>query len=317
MSAHTIIDSHIHFITQKTSEKWRKARGDRLATSPRRRLDPAAMEKLTATMEQAASRMRERHLKRGGVQEIVLPSSGKEAAEWWLKEFDECGIERGVFLSPFPFCEEIKEFLQTSPRFVGYTWLNPADPDAPRILEEEHRAGLKGVKLYPPLEQVHVDDKACYPFYEKCAELGMVVLIHFGVSVGYTSDLKFANPLDLHLPARDFPEVTFIVAHLGAGFMREALFLAYQLDNVFFDTSGSNNWRFYLPYTLSLEEIFRKFIQVAGIERILYGSDSTVFPRGYRRKVLQEQLEVLDSLPISEEEREKILSGNISRLLNL
>ncbi|HXE73556.1 MAG TPA: amidohydrolase family protein [Candidatus Nitrosotenuis sp.] len=290
-----IHDSHLHLFTRGILEEW----------SRRRRQDPR--------LQVAAARRLRRH-----VPPAREPAeSAADAARRWLAEFDACGIGRGVFLAPYSPCPDLHEFIAASDRFLGYAWLDASKPESVRLLEEEVRAGMRGVKLYPLTQWFHVDDRACYPFYEKCAELAIPVLIHFGISLGYDSDLRYGNPLSLHPVARDFPEVTFIIAHFGAGFMRECLFLAYQCENVCFDTSGSNSWRRYQAPGLSLKEVFERFLDCAGPERILYGSDSTFFPRGYRREVLAEQLAVLDALELPEPARRLVLGGNLLRILRL
>ncbi|HEY4000149.1 MAG TPA: amidohydrolase family protein [Candidatus Xenobia bacterium] len=290
-----IIDFHMHFMTQGTWEEFAKRR---LASD-------------------VARQHSEKKLKIGGNESIVLPESAAQAAQWWLEHLDKNGVAAGGFMSGMPENQTFYDFLSKSNRFIGYTWLKATDPDAPQVLEREVKAGMRCVKLYPPSQQFHLNDRAAWPFYEMAARLDVPILIHMGITMGYQADLKYGNPLDLHAAARDFPDVTFVVAHFGAGFLRECLMLAYQLENVSFDSSGSNMWMKYLPYPITLEDVFRKVIDVAGARRILYGSDSTVFPRGYRTQVLQEQLAVLDRLDLSAEDKALILGGNARRLLKL
>jgi predicted TIM-barrel fold metal-dependent hydrolase len=99
--------------------------------------------------------------------------------------------------------------------------------------------------------------------------------------------------------------------------MRECLFLSYHCDNIYFDSSGSNSWMKYLPYHLSLEKVFKKFIGVAGIDHLLFGTDSSFFPRGYRKNILDEQAHALRKLAVSKKDQERFFSGNIRRLLRI
>jgi predicted TIM-barrel fold metal-dependent hydrolase len=66
---------------------------------------------------------------------------------------------------------------------------------------------------------------------------------------------------------------------------------------------------------LTLKHVFERFLEGAGPTRILYGSDSTNFPRGYRVNVLEEQLAILEELDLTDEERRLILGGNLQRLI--
>jgi predicted TIM-barrel fold metal-dependent hydrolase len=91
-------------------------------------------------------------------------------------------------------------------------------------------------------------------------------------------DVHFGNPLDLHALAADFPGVPFIIPHFGAGLFREALLLADLCPNVYLDTSSTNRWMSYHP-GLSLADVFRHAVGVAGPERVVFGTDSSFFPR--------------------------------------
>ncbi|MBM3465521.1 MAG: amidohydrolase [Armatimonadetes bacterium] len=294
-----IWDTHIHLFTRSIVESWRKKRA---AQDPK--------------VQEAAQRNHDRHMTKANNLQWEFPEDGDDAAKRWLAELDRAGVARGAFMAPFAESAQLRTMLSHSDRFIGLSWMNPTVPDAPQILERERAAGLVGVKCYPVSEGYLLSDKRAYPFYEAASRLGMFVLIHYGVTVGYNANLAFANPLDLHPVARDFPDVNFVIAHFGAGYMRECLMLAYQQENVHFDTSGSNNWLRTQPTKMTLKNVFERFLEGAGAERILYGSDSTNFPRGYRVNVLEEQLNILEELDISDAERALILGGNLKRLMS-
>ena len=80
-------------------------------------------------------------------------------------------------------------------------------------------AGFRGVKLYPVNRCYRLSDPACRPFFEKANELGANMIIHYGVTVDPTGDLHYADPLDLSPVARDFPDLQFVIAHFGAGWL--------------------------------------------------------------------------------------------------
>ena len=53
--------------------------------------------------------------------------------------------------------------------------------------------------------------------FEQAAELRAPIIVHYGVTVDPMGDLRYADPIDLSPVARDFPEITFMIAHFGAG----------------------------------------------------------------------------------------------------
>jgi predicted TIM-barrel fold metal-dependent hydrolase len=94
------------------------------------------------------------------------------------------------------------------------------------------------------------------------------------------------------------------------------MFLAYHTDNICVDTSGTNNWRLFVPGEPSLEQVYRDALRTFGANRILFGTDSTFFS-GYRKHIVEEQVAVLNNLDLSAEDRDLILAGNARRIFGL
>ena len=210
----------------------------------------------------------------------------------------------------------MKPFVEArSDRFMAFTTLDPTEPDAPallrrRIVEE----GYRGLKLYPTTGLFDPSEKRFYPLFETARELGIPVMLHYGITLSYDSDLRYANPVLLHPVLKDFPEVPFIIPHFGAGYFREVLFLAYHVQNIYLDSSGTNRWIEYLPYSIELKDVFSRALTVFGVERLIYGTDSRILSRGYREGVLREQFGILKGLELTKEEISLVMGGNIKRL---
>jgi predicted TIM-barrel fold metal-dependent hydrolase len=285
-----IIDGHMHLVTESIARNWKRtAEEDEIIQNRRKKFN-----------------LPQYHI-----------YSLEETEKLWVQEFDRHGIEKGVFLSYGPASPDLISLVQRNDRFIGFTSTDLEREDAAALLEKDIQAGLKGLKLYPVNRSFSVSDERLYPLYEIAEKYHIPVLIHFGVSIGYFSDLRFGNPIDLHPVARDFPGIPFILAHFGCGFFRETLFLGYQCQNIFVDTSSSNRWMDYLPYDLDLKAVFKKALQVFGADRLIYGTDSNFFPRGYRIAILEEQLKVLQSLDITEEDQADIFGKTMADLLHI
>ena len=104
-----------------------------------------------------------------------------------------------------------------------------------------------------------------------------------------------------------------IIPHFGAGFFREALMAADQCATIHFDTSSSNGWMKYYP-GLTLEAVFRQAVAVVGPARLLFGTDSSFFPRGWQQYIHALQVAALDAIGIDEDAQRAILGGNFERL---
>ena len=83
--------------------------------------------------------------------------------------------------------------------------------------------------------------------------------------------------------------------HFGAGFFREALMLADACPNVVLDTSSTNGWVRYHP-GLTLTDVFRTAIAMLGPDRLMFGTDSSFFPRGWQAAIYDTQRAILDEL---------------------
>jgi predicted TIM-barrel fold metal-dependent hydrolase len=110
--------------------------------------------------------------------------------------------------------------------------------------------------------------------------------------------------------------VSWIIPHFGAGFFREALMVGAQYRNVFLDTSSSNSWTTWNPDRLSLADVFRLALDAVGPERLLFGTDSSYFPRGYRTNILNDQLAICHELGLPHEHTDRIFHDNIERILD-
>ena len=259
----------------------------------------------------------------------IPPEDATHLGQRWVGEMDKYGIERLVMFTSVPGDHEaVAAVAHAFPdRITGYIMLDPTQPNAVDVLRQgvQHH-GLKGVTLFPAMHHFHAYDERLYPLYQAAVELGIPVFMHFGVlkvsirdKLGLPNvfDLRYADPIDLHQAAIDFPSANFIIPHFGCGYLREILMLGAQAPNVYVDTSSSNTWLTYMPSHLDLKTVFDKALQVFGPQRILFGTDSNVFPRGWRQDIFHQQVEILRELHTTRESVDLILGGNIARLLGL
>ena len=294
----SLIDSHLHLVTAAMFRRIRDRDWP---------IRPSALARLRSEGGRWAERLR-------GLEGLSL----RQHADRWAAAFDRAGVRTGFFIAVGEGNEELAEFVRLNPvRFQG--WGSVIDPTAPEAGAVVHRFpdwGLRGLKLYPPTQRFGASDRAVYPVYEAAAERGLPILFHFGITVAPIYDLRFADPLHLSAAAKDFPEITFAIAHCGAGFLRETLFLAYHTENIWVDTSGTNNWRDYTPGRPSLEDVFRDLLRTYGPRRIMFGTDSTL-SHEYREAILAEQQAAFQRLETTAEDQALIFGGNARRLFAL
>ena len=249
-----------------------------------------------------------------------------ELGEKWVQEQDKFGLQRQVlFASKLNDAEQLAAALNSFPdRLIGYFMIDPKKEDARNQAHYSFNIlGMKGVMLFPAMHHFHASDEKVHPIYEEAFYVEAPVFVHFGqlnipifkkLGLPDPVDLKYSNPLDLREAAAEFSDVNFIIPHFGCGRFEEALKVAAECQNVYFDTSSSNSW---IPPPLTLNDVFKKSLEVLGPERILFGTDSSFFPRGWRKDIFDEQMQVLDSLGVKERDKKSIFGGNVARLLGL
>ena len=258
------------------------------------------------------------------------PYSVETLAARWVAELDANGVHRAAMIASLPGdADAVAKAVALNPsRFVGFFMLDPTREDAMAYAARALDEGLRTICLFPAMHRYPLYDEQVGRVFELAAGRrgGTVdpvsVFVHCGVlSVGVRKklnlpspyEMRFGNPLDLHGVALKHPDVAIVIPHFGAGMLREALMLADCCPNVHLDTSSSNAWTRYIP-GLTLEQVFKSAIDVVGPKRLLFGTDSSFFPRGWHRAVYDRQKAALDAIGVSAEQQEQIFAGNFNRL---
>jgi predicted TIM-barrel fold metal-dependent hydrolase len=254
------------------------------------------------------------------------PVSPEALADRWIAEFDARGVSRAALIASVPGDDEsVATAVARHPsRLVGSFMVDPSAADATeRVQRAVTTLGLRTVCLFPAMHHVPISDERFGRVVEIAAShAGVAVFIHCGVlSVGVRAklglpsrfDLRLGNPLEVSRLALKYPSVPFILPHFGAGTFREALMAADICGNIHFDTSSSNNWTRYTP-GLTLDAVFKAALSVVGASRLLFGTDSSFFPRGWQASIYETQKQVVERSGISAADSALIFGGNFDRL---
>jgi predicted TIM-barrel fold metal-dependent hydrolase len=253
------------------------------------------------------------------------PGTAEALADRWVAELDRQRVSRAALIASMPgdAASVAAAVCLHRERFVGFFMVDPTQPGAAERAAATIAGGaMRAICLFPAMHRYSIqDDRAKEMFDVAAAAPGTAVFVHCGVlSVGVRKklglpspyDIRFGNPLDLHAVALAHPQVPIIIPHFGAGLLREALMVADLCPNVVLDTSSSNRWMAYVGMTLA--GVFRQALAVVGPDRLLFGSDSSFFPRGWVGNVYEQQSAALDEIGASTSAREQIFGGNFQRL---
>jgi uncharacterized protein len=294
-----IADAHCHFFSQRFLEILTK--GTPLADSG----VPALCERLGWDM----------------------PGTPDALADRWVSELDKHLVHRIALIASVPDDESsVATAVARHPtRFVGYFMFNPTASDADLRLERAIDMKFRTICLFPAMHGYGLDDSRISAMFAAAERQRLAVFCHCGaLTVGVRKklglkspfDWRLGDPLALAATAVRFPTVPTIIPHFGAGFFREALMAADQAPNIHLDTSSSNSWMKYYP-GLTLEIVFREALAVAGPERLLFGTDSSFFPRGWQKPIYESQRAAMDAVGVDREIQDKIFGGNFNRVFPL
>lgn len=178
-------------------------------------------------------------------------------------------------------------------------------PDADDIFQELERIkslGLYGIKFHSEYQHFRPNEKRMIPVYRKIAELGLIAVFHGGYDP-LSKDEILAVPESFADIAEKVPELTIIAAHLGGMLMFDDVekYIAGKYENIYLDTGMLSGY-------ISEEQMFR-IIKKHGVDKILFGSDAPWDNP-------QNEINLINSLPLNCLEKEHIFYRNAETLLN-
>ncbi len=256
------------------------------------------------------------------------PGSVAALAGRWREALVAHGVSRAALIASTPGDEaSVAAAVAAHPsHFVGFYMLDPTKDDALDRVAWSAAHGLQGICLFPAMHRYELHGPEVARILDVAgASPGTAVFVHCGVlSVGARAklglpsqfEMRYGNPLHLQGLALAHPHVPIIIPHFGAGLLREGLMLADVCPNVYLDTSSSNRWMRYTP-GLTLTDVFRSALDVAGARRLLFGTDSSFFPRGWQAGILTAQRAALTAAGATDEQIADVVGGNFARLFPL
>ncbi len=211
------------------------------------------------------------------------------------------------------------ETHKNNPRVIPFVQIDPI-LFGDKAIDELNRCianGARGIKIHPNNCGHKPDHPNMMPVYQRMQEAGLWILTdstgHGAPRQSDANGVPFGSPMNWVPVLSTFPKLKFIMAHFCDIMWDDRVDMARQFkDNLWFDISGGlvdsthpeGGHR-----AIPVEQATRVFRKV-GIERLLYGSDAPPLdPMSTVNQVV--------ALPLTEEEKTQILSGNAKRLLGL
>ncbi len=194
---------------------------------------------------------------------------------------------------------------------AGVGWADFQEKDLDSLRPWVEKGKVKGLKIYPGYEPFYPNDARLAPAMAFAREHGLPVMVHSGDTYAPQGKLKYSHPLHIDELAVDYPEVEFVICHIGNPWIRDTMEVLYKNANVYTDFSGLVLGNFEDRF----ESYMRKLVQemlLYGVqpEKCLYGTDWPIAS-------MESYLEFMDELRLPPRDHRLMMCENAIRLFKL
>ena len=184
--------------------------------------------------------------------------------------------------------------MRRHPQFSAFGALHPDMEDVFGEIAFLRENGFLGVKFHPDMQQIAIDDPRMFPIYDALQDV-LPIYFHCGDRTHSESDPRRLRHV-LHL----FPRLRVIAAHFGGWSMFDVAYECLKNTQCFVDTSSC------APY-MTRDEMTRH-IREYGADRVLFGTDFPIWEH-------EKEVQVIESLSLTDDEKEKIFCKNALHFL--
>ena len=302
MPAFRVIDAHLHTYQSRQIGLQAKQGNDRTSYA-------GLVEELLPIMERAGisqavmvNMLPLAEMQKAAIERLPADQSAEER-QAALKEIDKRMLGRLERRNTWT-CQLAAQY----PQLVPFINLDPLQDEAAvraELADKVERQGARGIKLHPGSQWFYPNDRRLWPIYQAARERGLPIVFHSG---RFASPEQYARPRHFAEVLQAFPGLTIVMAHLGLGWIEEALELAATYPDLVFDCSAIISHA--APGAEITPARLTAIIRQAGVERVMFGSD---FPWFDPAEALEKALE----LELSEEEKQLLLAENAVRIFRL
>lgn len=247
------------------------------------------------------------------------PSVRERSMPKFLAEMQEAGVTHAVIWGrtvrghpdKSTTNEDVADIIREHRGFFsGFGGIGlPGPGDVELALEEVEHAikglGLKGITVEPGsgVYQTRPDHPRLYPIYERCLELGGILVFTISRNRLRETDLSYANPDAIDRVAGDFPKLPIVIGHSFWPWVEQSCGLAFRRQNVYLhpDMYGAG-----MPGYMHWVEAANTYLA----DRMLFGS-------AYPLLGTKAMVESYKQLPYKKGVLEKVLYHNAARLLRI
>ncbi|MFH1307759.1 MAG: amidohydrolase family protein [archaeon] len=169
---------------------------------------------------------------------------------------------------------------------------------------------IKGIKIFPGHDPIYPIDEGLSPLYRLCIKYDYPLVIHTGCNSANPEAAKYNDPKYIVEIAKKYPKLKIVISHYFWPEVEYCYKLTIKLDNIYYDTSALAD-KEVLEETG--EKIMRKFLTNTIEEKpsnVMFGTD-------YAMCNIKDHINLINSLKISKENKEKVFWKNAVKLYRL
>jgi hypothetical protein len=228
-------------------------------------------------------------------------------------------------LSPWEKCAEMAR--KHPDRAVFWGSVNPLEGkkalDLMEIQVKEY--GAKAFKFYnvrydygQPFPWRMDDPRVAFPVFEKAQKLGVNLIgVHKGVPLG-PQPVEHTRTFDMDGAAANFPDINFIIFHVGLPWLDEVLWQLVRYPNLYASIAATVNFISRHPRVFA--DQLAKMLWWCGEDKIIYGGEAPIWHPQWALEAFW-NFELPEELtkdygypPLTEQAKRKILGENLARL---
>ncbi len=223
--------------------------------------------------------------------------------------FDEASSAESTFVSN----ESVAAIASRHPkRFIPFCGADIFRGMA-AVRDVEHwirQRGFCGLSLRPFMIGRPASDRAYWPFYAKCVELGVPCSMHASANWTRNRPSDLGHPRHFDEVACAFPDLKLILSHAGYPWVLEACLVAWKHPNVYLELAAHRPKYFTAPGA-GWDALLR-YGTTTIQDKVLYGTGAFLIGRAPAELVGE-----FNELPIDEKIKRKWQYENAARLLGI
>ena len=229
-------------------------------------------------------------------------------ADGLIKSMDKHGVDYSVVMPIATTVRQSKSINQfaavinSMDRLFSFGSLHPMQVDWESVVYDIKEKGLSGIKLHPEYQKFYINSPESIRLLKLCERLGLLVTIHAGSDIGMDPPVHCMPEMLRQVLDYEIEGSNIIAAHMGGWREWDGVMEYLAKTPIFMDTA-------YITLDMEKKQ-FEDIVRAHGADKILFATDSPWETPGMT-------VEYINSTSLSNEEKEKIFSGNAKKLLKI